>query len=127
MSYKNNNILFIGPYSKNPKGGVAFVLSEYEKLFPEAYFVASTKTGNKVTKLFGFLFGLSHFLFLLLIRPSIKIVHIHGASYSSFKRKYIIYKIAKFFNKKVIYHIHGGHFIVLLRCIKNTEKEFRTY
>lgn len=110
MSYKNNNILFIGPYSKKPKGGVAFVLSEYEKLFPEAYFVASTKTGNKGTKLLGFLFGLIHFLFLLLTRPSIKIVHIHGASYSSFKRKYIIYKIAKFFNKKVIYHIHGGAF-----------------
>lgn len=107
---KNNNLLFIGPYSKNPKGGVAFVLSEYEKLFPDAYFVASTKAGNKFKKLLGFILGIIHFVCFLITRPKIKIVHIHGASYSSFQRKYIIYKIAKFFNKKVIYHIHGGAF-----------------
>lgn len=106
----DSNILFIGPYSKNPKGGVAFVLSEYEKLFPDAYFVASTKSGNKFIKLLGFILGMIHFVYLLITRPKIKIVHIHGASYSSFKRKYIIYKAAKFFNKKVIYHIHGAEY-----------------
>jgi hypothetical protein len=64
---KNNNLLFIGPYSKKPKGGVSFVLSEYEKLFPDAYFVASTKSKNKLTKIFGFIWGIIHFVFLLTI------------------------------------------------------------
>jgi len=45
---QHSNILYIGPYSKKPKGGVAFLLSEYEKLFPEAYFVASTKMNNSI-------------------------------------------------------------------------------
>jgi glycosyltransferase involved in cell wall biosynthesis len=110
MCIKQNNLLFIGPYSKNPKGGVAFVLWEYKKLFPDAYFVASTKAGNKFTKILGFIWGMTNFVYLLITRPKIKIVHIHGASYSSFKRKYILFKIAKFFNKKVIYHIHGAEY-----------------
>ncbi|MEI3117571.1 MAG: glycosyltransferase [Parabacteroides johnsonii] len=39
-----------------------------------------------------------------------KIIHIHGASYNSFKRKKYFIHLAKFFHKKVIYHIHGGGF-----------------
>lgn len=121
-------ILFIGPYSKKPKGGVAFVLREYEKLFPDTNFVASTKSKNKLTKTFGFIWGIIDFVFLLTTRPKIKIVHIHGASYSSFKRKYIIYKIAKFFNKKVIYHIHGAEYQLFYKssgqCKRNKIQKF---
>lgn len=106
----NKRVLFIGPYSRMPKGGVAFVLNEYRKLYPNDFFVASTKEGSKVSKIFGFSWGLIHYLFLLFSKPDIRIIHIHGSSYRSFKRKYIIFKIAKWFNKKVIYHIHGGAF-----------------
>ncbi len=108
MNYIDSNILFVGPYSKKPKGGVAFVLSEYEKLFPDAYFLTSTVSKNRLTKVFSFMGGVIRFVYLLLTQPGIKIVHIHGASYKSFKRKYIFFRIAKWFNKKVIYHIHGG-------------------
>lgn len=110
-SYKlGQHIIFIGPYSKTPEGGVAFVLSEYRKIFPDAYFVASTISKNKLTKIIGFTWGLLHFAFLLIAHPEIKIIHIHGASYTSFKRKYIFYKLARLWDKKVIYHIHGGAF-----------------
>ncbi|SHE69521.1 Glycosyltransferase involved in cell wall bisynthesis [Mariniphaga anaerophila] len=108
--YNTKNILFIGPYSKTPKGGVAFVLSEYKKLFPDAYFVASNVPANYFSKLISLVLGLIRFIFLLFIHPCIRIVHIHSASRNSFKRKYIYFKIAKKFNKKVIVHIHGGMF-----------------
>tara|TARA_R110000764_G_scaffold149357_3_gene237089 strand:+ start:6137 stop:7207 length:1071 start_codon:yes stop_codon:yes gene_type:complete len=106
----DKNILFIGPYSKKPKGGVAFVLYEYKKLYPNAYFVASTISRNIFTKLYGFAFGILKILYLLTTKKEIKIVHIHGASNTSFKRKYFIYRIVKPLNKKLIYHIHGGAF-----------------
>lgn len=108
--FTDKNILFIGPYSKSPKGGIAFVLSEYEKIFPDAYFIASTNSRNSITKVLYFLKCLIHISFLLIIQPRIKIIHIHGASYNSFKRKYIIFKLASLFKKKIIYHIHGGAF-----------------
>ena len=103
-------ILFVGPKFNPPTGGVAFVLREYKKLYPNARFVASTNSKNNLTKIFGFLFGFIHYVFLLTTQPNIQIVHIHGASYNSFTRKYLIYKLAKLFNKKVIYHIHGAEY-----------------
>lgn len=123
IMFKQNEILFIGPYSKKPKGGVAIVLREYSKIFPNSYFIASTVSKNIFTKISGFLKGVIHFIFLLITQPQIKIIHIHGASYSSFKRKYIYFKIAKLFNKKIIYHIHSGGFHIFYkeatRKIKN--------
>lgn len=107
---ENKNILFIGPYSKKPKGGVAFVLYEYKKLYPESYFVTTTIPKNQLTKAFGFAIGLIIILFLLTTKKDIKIVHIHGSAYTSFRRKYIIYKLIRPFKKKIIYHIHSGDF-----------------
>ena len=40
----------------------------------------------------------------------IKIVHIHTASYNSFKRSAWYVSLANFMRKKVLLHIHGGGF-----------------
>ncbi|MDL5514664.1 glycosyltransferase family 4 protein [Arenibacter sp. M-2] len=119
---KDKNILFIGPYSKKPKGGVAFVLHEYEKLYPNSYFVASTISKNSLTKLYGFTFGVIELIFLLLTKKEIHIVHIHGASYNSFTRKNIIFKISKWFNKKTIYHVHGAEYQLFFEKSNNYKK-----
>ena len=122
--FKQNQIIFIGPKFTLPKGGIAFVLSEYHKLFPDSYFVASTISKNKLTKIVGFIFGITKLLFLLISKKDIKIVHIHGASYNSFKRKRIIHSICKLFNKQTIYHIHGGGYqeFYLNSCEKKKRK-----
>jgi len=106
----DKTIVFIGPYSNKPTGGVAFVLYEYKKLYPDSYFVTSTITKNSITKVCGFAFGILKLLYLLLTKNDIKIVHIHSASYSSFRRKYIFYQVCSFFQKKIIFHLHGGAF-----------------
>ena len=48
-------------------------------------------------------------VFFPLLYPK-AIYHIHGASYNSFSRKYLFYKILSFFKVKIIYHVHGGEF-----------------
>lgn len=110
LTAESNHLLFIGPYSKKPMGGVAYVLNEYEKIFPNAYFITSTVTGNKIDKILAFVRGISRMIILCSLKSQISIIHIHGASFRSFNRKFFFFKIAKFYNKKVIYHIHGGAF-----------------
>lgn len=123
-----NKILFVGPKFNPPIGGVAFVLSEYKKLYPRASFVTSMNPKNKSTKIFGFVFGLIHYVFLLTTHLKIQIIHIHGASYNSFKRKFLIYKIAKLFNKKVIYHIHGAEYQLFYeRTNPKTKKQIQYF
>ena len=116
-------ILFLGPYSKQPKGGVASVMAEYKKIYPKAYFVSSTNSKNKLTKICGVIWGIINFLFLLSTRPHIKIIHIHGASYSSFYRKFLFFRISRFFGKKVIYHIHGGKYHIFFKNAKSIERQ----
>ena len=107
---ENKNILFIGPYSKKPKGGVAFVLFEYKKLYPNSFFIASTISKNSITKIYGFIFGILRLFYLLTTKKKLKLVHIHGSSYKSFVRKIIIHNLCKAFKRKTIYHIHGSEY-----------------
>lgn len=113
MLTKNRSeaILSVGCEYKNPKGGVAQVMKNYEEyIFPEFKCVVNSGGNNKVEKLFKALFGWFGMLFKLTFDKKIKIVHIHTASYNSFKRSALFLKLAKFFGKKVILHIHGGGF-----------------
>lgn len=102
-------IIFIGVDYKKGKGGVASVLLQYSKIFPGAIFIKSTSSVNKISNLIEFLLCISKLTWLL-IKNSDLIVHIHGASYHSFYRKYFIFKICKWFSPKIIFHIHGGEF-----------------
>ncbi len=118
MKFIEAQILFLGPNFKNPKGGVASVLSEYNKIYPKAYFIASTNLKNLLTKIFGTIWGIFSFIFILSTRSQIKIIHIHGSSYNSFYRKFIFFKISKLFNKTVVYHIHGGKYHLFYKNAK---------
>ena len=105
-----NNIVFLGTNFNRGKGGVASVLNEYKKLFPEAYFIATTNSNGFISNSVALIIGLLKFVWLLTSNRKIKIIHIHGASYNSFYRKYVFFRIAKLYHKKVIYHIHGGEY-----------------
>ena len=109
MDYKK--ILFVSPNYKR-KGGIASVVSEYKKYTgPNFRYFSSIDSSNKVFNMLFFPIKILYFIIYLLINRDIKIVHIHGASRGSFYRKYVIFLISKyFFDKKVIYHIHGGEY-----------------
>jgi len=106
-----SDILMVGPDSR---GGITSVIKLYLKseLKNRIKFISSYTDGNIFLTMYNFLFFLIKFSWNLLFNHKIKIVHAHSASKGSFIRKAIVLCISKFFNKKVILHIHGAGFNV---------------
>ncbi|MCC9166157.1 glycosyltransferase family 4 protein [Pontibacter harenae] len=106
-----SKVLVVGPQYKNHRGGIGAVIDSYSKCVKPFNFVSTYKP---LSKYLVPLYSLKQIIILcmyLFKNPSIKIVHIHGASRGSFFRKYIIFLFSKYiFNKKTIYHIHGAEF-----------------
>ena len=104
-------ILTIGCAYKHPKGGIAQVLYNYEQyVFPHFKCITNSGDANKFKKLIKAIGGLIQMGYRLSCDRNIGIVHIHTASYNSFKRSSWFVLLAKLFRKKVILHIHGGGF-----------------
>lgn len=107
----SNKILTIGPDYINHRGGIGAVIEIYSKYFENFKFLASFKVGSALHKLIFFFVFIFKLFWKLIFDRWIKIIHIHGASYGSFIRKFICFIIAKYiFRKKVIYHIHGAEY-----------------
>ena len=107
----SSRVLSVGCSYKHPKGGVAQVLKNYEDyIFPTFNCVVTSGGNNKLEKLFRAVGGCIEMVAKLLFDRQIKIVHIHTASYNSFKRSSVFLNLANLFGKKTILHIHGGAF-----------------
>lgn len=107
----SNSVLSIGCSYKHPKGGVAQVMKNYEDyVFSDFQCVVNSGGNSKFANLYIAIIGLLELLYKLLLDRQIKIVHIHTASYNSFKRSSYYLKLAKALDKKVVLHIHGGGF-----------------
>lgn len=108
----SKSILTIGcEYKPVPKGGVAQVLQHYDNLvYPNFKFIANSGEGSKLRKLWIAIGSLLLLIWKCLTDRDIKIVHIHTASYNSFRRSAWFVHIAKLMRRKVILHIHGGGF-----------------
>ena len=104
-----NQVLMVGP-SIGRKGGIAKVLHQYSIHLEYKIFFSTLFQRTFLTFLMLPERLLSFFIFLL-VRPSVKIVHIHMSSEGSFYRKYIFFQIAKLFGKKAVVHIHSGRFL----------------
>jgi len=105
-----NKLVFIGVDAR-AKGGVAAVLSEYKKIFNDAIFIESTKASGFLLNFYCFILALIKVFWITCFYRDV-IFHIHGSSYKSFDRKYILYFMIKALGHKSIYHIHGGEFDV---------------
>ena len=119
------NILIVCP-STERKGGIASVLKKYKNNFDLVYFSST----HFQSSFLSFLFlpeRLLSFILVLFFNKKIKVVHIHGSSQGSFMRKVIFYKLAKWFNKKVVYHIHSGRFINFYKNSNATTKKAIKY
>jgi glycosyltransferase involved in cell wall biosynthesis len=104
-------VLYISPGNKNSKGGIGLCVNNYSKYMSEFKVLVTQKFESKILNTLWFPLCVFELIFRLLTDSEIKIIHIHGASKGSFYRKYILFSIVhKLFNKKLIYHIHGGGF-----------------
>ena len=107
----SNKVLTIGCEYDPPKGGVAQVMYTYSKeVYPEFHCITNSGNGGAIKKLWQMAAGWMKTAFTLLFCRNIEIVHIHTASYNSFKRSTYFVSLAKWFKKKVVLHIHGGGF-----------------
>jgi len=113
-------VLTIGPDYRTLKGGIASVLKVYSKYDKEFKFLPTYSSENTVKNILFFPFKYFYILFFLLTHPSYKLVHIHGSSYISFYRKYLLFLTIKYLlRRKIIYHIHSGKYQVF---IENTNR-----
>lgn len=119
----SSHILTIGCDYQTTKGGISSVIDSYSKIFSPFNFIATTQTKSKLQNLLYLIYSLVKFTFKCFSK-NIRIVHIHTASNTSFKRKAIYINIASFFQKKVVLHIHGGEFHLFYK--KNTSLVAKT-
>ena len=104
-------VLTVGCEYNPPKGGVAQVMYTYSKeVYPVFRCITNSGKGSPVRKLWKFAEGWVKVFSALLCNRAIKIVHIHTASWNSFRRSSYFVNLAKLFHKKVVLHIHGGGF-----------------
>lgn len=107
----SNNVLTIGCKYDPPKGGVAQVMYTYSKeVYPVFHCITNSGNGGVFKKSWLFAWGWFKTFVVLLCNQEIRIVHIHTASYNSFKRSTYFFNLAKKLHKKVVLHIHGGGF-----------------
>lgn len=107
----SHKVLTIGCECKSPKGGVAYVLNTYMLFVYSPFkFVPNSCDGNFIKKFWMMLFSYAKCEWLEHTDKDIQFVHIHTASYNSFKRSSLYIRQAKRNGKKAILHIHGGGF-----------------
>lgn len=110
QNYSKFKVLMIGP-DIEAQGGIASVIKLYKDYNLDVSNILTYKEGGFFSKIIVYCLFLIKYIFTLLFDRAIKLVHIHTSSRGSFFRKYIIFYISKFFNKKVIINIHPMHFV----------------
>ncbi len=107
----SQHILTVGCKYNPPTGGIAQVIYNYSLyVFPRFKCVSNSDNGNSFYKAAIAAWAVLQTGWKLITDHSINIVHIHTASYNSFRRSYVFLRLARVFGKKVVLHIHGGAF-----------------
>ena len=77
----------------------------------DIHYIVTHASGTAAKRCGLFIKSYLYLLFLLLFqRKKIDILYLHMSYKGSFLRKFLIYKLAHFFGKKVILHLHGSEF-----------------
>ena len=107
----SDKILTVCPEFKNPRGGVAQCVSSYSKtVFSKFRAICNSCSGSKFKKSAKCVVAIFKLVWTLTFDRNIRVVHIHTASYNSFRRSSIFVLLSKMMGRKVVLHIHGGGF-----------------
>lgn len=107
----SNKVLMLGVYYKNnTPGGMASLITTYEKYFFKLKYIPTWRLSNRLVQLYYLIYSLCAFIFYMFFDKKIKLVHIHGAAYASFYRKRLFIALSSLWRKKIIYHMHAGEF-----------------
>lgn len=109
---KKINVLMIGS-DLSVKGGMTtvvenFLSNNFEDRINISYIPTHIEKNNLIKQIY-FLKSLIKIYYYLLFK-NIDLVHVHMSERGSFHRKYLVFKLSKLLNKKVIVHMHGAEF-----------------
>ena len=106
----SKKILTVGATAK-PLGGISQVIANYNNhVFTTMQRVEYNSGKKGLINLLSFVVAFFKEFWLLMVKPSIKIVHIHTAAGFSFVRVSFYWALAKCFRRSTIMHIHAGAF-----------------
>lgn len=110
MKTMYNKIVFVSA-SLSSGGGIAALMQHYRKILPVFHHISSVS--DKVVPILKYVYVVYAMLWLWIYRVfcGMQLVHFHGASYSSYRRKYLLSRWAKFLGYRTIFHLHGGDFL----------------
>lgn len=95
--------------SPRSRGGISTVVKAFRetKVWEdfECYWIETHIDKGKLNKILIFFKAILDYLLHL---PKYDIVHIHVSTKGSLRRKYIFFKFARFYKKKIIIHLHCG-------------------
>lgn len=120
----SEKVLMIGVYWKgHAPGGVSSVVNTYAENFETMNYIvtAASRDESKVKKLLAGVTGLCSFCWQMMMNRRVKIVHVQGSHGASFDRKKMFVKIAKWFGKKVVWHMHASQFVPFYEGRKDKE------
>lgn len=111
-------------YKDNHPGGISSVVLYWSEYIEDLNYYAEFKEGSNIGKLY--LFFRAYFLLLLrfIFDRKIKIVHVHTADRTDFKRNSYIVNLAHFFGKKILIHSHGAVFVEFYENANPKKKEW---
>jgi glycosyltransferase involved in cell wall biosynthesis len=118
-------VLMISP-DISVKGGISSMVNgllntDLSKKY-KIILISSHVDGSKIRKLIQAIVGLMK-AFYYLVSNKINIVHIHGSDPISFKRKYVFFRLAHLFRKKIVYHFHGWLLLTAYPSLSNAWKK----
>lgn len=111
-------------YRNNHPGGISAVVQYWSKYIEKLQFYPAFKEGTKIVKLFVFGSSYIRLFFRLLLDKQVKLVHVHTAAGSDFKRSAMIVELAKKFGKKVVLHSHASQFKVYYSDVDDSTKQW---
>ena len=106
-------VLMVGTDLRS-KGGISSVIGMYQQagLLNKILYLPSYTDGGAIQKVLFYQIFLVKFLWVLLTKPAIRLVHVHSASHCSFVRKSLVIFLSRLLGCKTVVHIHGAEFNV---------------
>lgn len=124
MSAVEKKVLVIGTSHKT-RGGITTVINSYKDSYLwEKYHCQWIETHIDKHPIIKLLYCIKAYIQFIFIFYLYDIIHFHVSEITTVRRKYPLFKIAKFFKKKTIIHFHNNHFLMKSH---DKDKQFKLY
>lgn len=110
-------------YKDNHPGGISAVVQYWSEYIDGIRYFPMFKEGSRISKINIFACSYVRMFLTLLFDKRVKIVHVHTAAGTDFKRSTKIINLAKKFGKKVILHSHASQFKIFYAEVSNEQKK----